>query len=172
MKKCHPPYPLKGLTWNLKMAQWFLLEPIIFRNSIFNLGECNPWVPSPGPLQGSLRNLEATHPSKPRKTFPEPTERWHCPSGSMVWWKTWDKERHSTAWVVFYRWWPNPVPVSFELNTPGDTWGGSQHTTTFERGHDLYNHPTKGHKELPGRCFLLLVDKREADTTRSERIDG
>lgn len=68
--------PLPSQRFNMESENGTVISfgTIIFRNSIFNLGSAyvgvdwEPHKPGTRPhLQGSLRNLEATHPSKPRR---------------------------------------------------------------------------------------------------------
>ena len=118
--------PLPSQRFNMESENGTVISfgTIIFRNSIFNLGSAYvgvDWEPhkpgTPPHLQGSLRNLEATHPSKPRRfPFPEPTERWHCPSGSRFWWKTWTRSGPSCRWVSF-------IGDDLAPFIPGDIWG-------------------------------------------------
>ena len=149
-------------------------ETIIFRNSIFNVRsfpvgfDSEPLSTGPGPFAGisakpgSNASFETTEP------FPEPTERWHCPSGSMVWWKTWTRSGTADGCLLIGDDIDDPT-VSFEF-IPGWYLRGHQQTT-FERVMTYITIPQRAQR-IARSLFLLLVDKRQADTTRCERIDG
>ena len=109
MKKIIPHTLSKFINMESENGTVISFGTIIFRNSIFNLGSAyvgvdwEPLKPGTRPVcrisakPGSNASFETTEP------FLEPTERWHCPSGSRIWWKTWTRSGTSMLMGVFCR---------------------------------------------------------------------